>query len=210
LIAALPGFGNSFKSGPLATDGHMAGGTGTATLGTYNNNLFYGANGSFTYKAIIQIPAKNPSGGKGMILGRDGQNGSRGWDLKLGPTANTLAFALHGDPMSGSDNGYGAATTEDTDDDTLAELTLTIAVRNGDGAPVFTGTPSPTATVDGITCTIEGSVDLAFPNSVVTETDPPTGLPALPSGWEYRRFRLNASNGLSGSGFLRVGVAPQP
>jgi hypothetical protein len=50
-------------------------------------------------------------------------------------------------------------------------------------------------------------LSLAFPASVVTETTAPTGLPALPSGWEYRRFRLNASNGLPDKGFLRARVS---
>ena len=85
-------------------------------------------------------------------------------------------------------------------------MTLTLAVRNGSSSPVFTGSPSPSATVDGITYTIEGSLDLAFPGSAVSETAAPTGLPVLPAGWEYRRFRLDASNGLPDKGFLRVKV----
>jgi hypothetical protein len=61
--------------------------------------------------------------------------------------------------------------------------------------------------VDGITYIIEGSLDLVFPNSPVSETAPPTGLPALPAGWEYRRFRLDAFEGSAlPRGFLRVKV----
>ena len=92
------------------------------------------------------------------------------------------------------------------DADTLRELTLTLAVRNLAGAPVFAGSPSPTASVDGITYTIQGSLDLAFPNSAVSETSAPSGLPILPTGWEYRRFRLDASEGLPDKGFLRAKV----
>ena len=119
---------------------------------------------------------------------------------------NLAEFAFHGDPLNGANTGYQVSAIEDTDSDALKELTLTLAVRNGSGSPIFTGSPSPTATVDDITYTIEGSLDLNFPNSVVTETAAPTGLPALPTGWEYRRFRLDASNGLPGKGFLRAKI----
>jgi hypothetical protein len=120
---------------------------------------------------------------------------------------NLAEFAFNGNPLSGADNGYFRFNIEDTNSDTLKELTLTIAVRNGSGSPVFAGSPSPAASVDGITYAIEGSLSLVFPASVVTETTAPTGLPALPSGWEYRRFRLNASNGLPDKGFLRARVS---
>jgi hypothetical protein len=84
---------------------------------------------------------------------------------------------------------------------------LAIAVRNGSGSPTFSIASAPTASVDGITYTIEGSLDLVFPNSPVSETLPPTGLPALPVGWEYRRFRLDAFEGSAiPRGFLRVKV----
>jgi hypothetical protein len=35
-----------------------------------------------------------------------------------------------------------------------------------------------------------------------------TGLPAAPAGYEYRTFRLDASDGLPAKGFLRVQVTP--
>jgi len=120
---------------------------------------------------------------------------------------NLTEFALNGDPRSASNSGYLRVATEDTNGDGLKELTLTLAVRNGSGSPVFSGSPSPSATVDGITYTIEGSLDLAFPNSSVSETSVPSGLPALPSGWEYRRFKLDASSGLPGKGFLRARIS---
>ncbi len=120
---------------------------------------------------------------------------------------NLAEFAFNGNPLSGADNGYFRFNIEDTNSDNLKELTLTIAVRNGSGSPVFAGSPSPAAGIDGITYAIEGSLSLVFPGSVVTETTVPTGLPALPSGWEYRRFRLDASNGLPNKGFLRARVS---
>ena len=122
---------------------------------------------------------------------------------------NLAEFAFNGNPLSATDNGFQRLATEDTpaDGDALKELTLTLAVRNSSGAPVFSGSPSLTATVDGIVYTVEGSLDLNFPGSVVSETTAQGGLPALPGGYEYRRFRLNASNGLPGKGFLRARVS---
>jgi autotransporter-associated beta strand protein len=120
--------------------------------------------------------------------------------------ANLAEFAFNGDPLGAADSGLRAAL-KDTDGDSLAELTLTLAIRNGSGSPVFSTASSPTASVDGITYIIEGSLDLVFPNSPVSETAPPTGLPALPAGWEYRRFRLDAFEGSAlPRGFLRVKV----
>lgn len=137
-----------------------------------------------------------------------GANNSPTGDPDNDGSDNLSEFAFHGNPLGGSDSGFHRAATEDTaaDADTLKELTLTLAVRNGSGSPIFTASPSPTASVDGITYTIEGSPDLEFPGGVVTETAAPNGLPALPAGWEYRRFRLNGSNGLAGTGFLRAKV----
>jgi hypothetical protein len=98
------------------------------------------------------------------------------------------------------------------------ELTLIAAVR--DGAVFASGTGGvQTATLDGIVYAIEGSTDLVFPGSAVSvvgsasNTAPAaTGLPTLPgsSEWEYRTFKLDASEGLPGKGFLRVKVTAAP
>lgn len=116
---------------------------------------------------------------------------------------NLAEFALAGIPNSGSNNGYHVVATEDTDADLDKELTLTIAVRKAAGSPTFAGSPLTTS-VDGVTYTIEGSLDLNFPNSPVSEAPTATGPGGLPADWEYRRFRLDASEGLAGKGFLRV------
>jgi len=124
-------------------------------------------------------------------------------------TNNLAEFALNGTPNDGTKNGYRVVAIEDTDADTLKELTLTIAVRKGGGSPVFTGTPL-SATSDGVKYTIEGSLDLVFPSSVVSEASPASGPGGLPADYEYRRFRLDASEGLGSKGFLRVKTAPAP
>jgi len=86
-------------------------------------------------------------------------------------------------------------------------LLLTIAVRTG--TPAFTGSPSPSATQDGFTVTVEGSTDLtSFPTIVDPVTAVTTGQPAAPAGYEYRSFSLRGSNGLPTRGYLRVKVAP--
>ncbi len=124
-------------------------------------------------------------------------------------TNNLAEFALNGTPNNGSKSGYHTIAIEDTDADTQKELTLTIAVRKTGGSPVFAGSPL-SATVDGVKYTIEGSLDLVFPASAASEASPATGPGGLSADYEYRRFRLDASEGLAGKGFLRVKTAPTP
>lgn len=127
-----------------------------------------------------------------------------------GDGVNNLAeFALNGEPNSNTNNGYHTMAIEDTNADTKKELTLTIAVRKGSVAPVFTGSPL-SATSDGVKYTIEGSLDLGFPSSAVSEATPATGPAGLPAAYQYRRFRLVASEGLAGKGFLRVKTEAAP
>ncbi len=117
---------------------------------------------------------------------------------------NYLEFALGGNPDDGADNSRVYRIIADSNADTQDELLLTIAVRSG--TPAFAGNPSPSATHDGYTYTIEGSTTLeSFPLVVtpVAVIDP--GTPA-PAGYEYRTFRLEGSNGLPDKGFLRVKV----
>jgi hypothetical protein len=51
-----------------------------------------------------------------------------------------------------------------------------------------------------------GLASFSAPVSVVTPVT--TGLPAAPAGYEYRTFRLDGSDGLPSTGFLRVQVSP--
>ncbi|MFC7337782.1 sulfatase [Haloferula chungangensis] len=112
---------------------------------------------------------------------------------------NLLEFALNGNPTSGSDSGAVFSTLTDADGDRLKELVLTLAVRNLGGSPNFGAGASgeQTATVDGLVYSVAGSFNLTNFSSKVSETAPVTGsLPPPPSGWEYRSFRLDASQGL--------------
>ncbi len=137
----------------------------------------------------------------------------------VGPTAdpdgdgyqNSLEFALGGVPNDASNNPKVYQLIGDSSDaGTASELMMTIAVRNG--TPVFAGTPSPSATQDGYTYTVQGSQTLStFTSAVSVVTPVTTGLPAAPTGYTYRTFSLDASNTLTGTanrGFMRVNVTP--
>ena len=136
------------------------------------------------------------------IVGKTADPDGDGYD-------NLAEFALNGDPANGANNGYHIVAIEDTNANSQKELTITIAVRKVGGSLVFAGSPL-SATSDGVKYTIEGSLNLAFPTSAVSEALPAAGPGGLPSDYEYRRFRLDASEGLTGKGFLRVKTEPAP
>ena len=117
---------------------------------------------------------------------------------------NVLEFGLGGNPNGGGDL---AKTYPLTNDGTATrKLLLTLAVRAG--TPAFAGSPSPSATSEGITYAILGGLGLTQWDSTVSVVTPPqtAGLPAAPAGYEYRTFKLNAADGLPSKGFLRVRV----
>ncbi|MEK7954209.1 beta strand repeat-containing protein [Luteolibacter soli] len=137
-------------------------------------------------------------------------DGAPGADKDGDGQINSVEFALGGSPVSGQNNAkiYSLAADSGVDVDSNSEAILTIAVRTG--TPAFAGTPSPTATQDGYTYTIEGSTTLGAFTTVVTPTPAPVtaGLPAAPTGYEYRSFSLAGSNGVPTRGFMRVVVTP--
>ena len=123
--------------------------------------------------------------------------------------SNLVEFALKGDPTVSSSAGLTALSTLDLTGPVGRELALTLAVRSG---ARFSGSPFPSATIDGVRYTIEGSLDLDSHAAGVIEaplalTPPVTGLPGLVgSGWEYHTFILQHSDGLPDRGFLRVQI----
>jgi endo-1,4-beta-xylanase len=134
-------------------------------------------------------------------------------DVDFDGCPNYLEFALHGNPVDASNQGLTAPLIQDSSAPAGDELTLVAAIRNG---ALFRSQPDGTlaATVDGMTYTIEGSLDVIFPSEAVSSTGPAaiapaaTGLPDLTgSDWEYHIFKLNTSEGLPGRGFLRIKVA---
>jgi fibronectin-binding autotransporter adhesin len=123
---------------------------------------------------------------------------------------NLAEFAFNGDPADSSDKGYVYGFTADSNGDSAPEFVLTIAVR--DSTDAFSAANSPVANnpLDGITYTIEGSTTLdgfATKVNVVPTNIVPGWAPAAPGGgYQYRSFSLDGSNGLPGTGFLRVKV----
>lgn len=113
--------------------------------------------------------------------------------------ANAVEFALGSAPNNGSSSANIRSSVADGNQG--KELKMTIAVRSG--TPVFAGSPSPTATVDGVTYTIQGSASLGTFDAAVTPVANPTGLPDAPAGYEYRSFSLDNTGA---KGFLRVQV----
>ena len=141
------------------------------------------------------------------VIGRDADPDGDG-------QSNKVEFALGGDPGDASNNAKVYLLTGDTGGDSQDEVLITAAVRDGGdgvgGAPVFSGAPSPMASVDGCELTVQGTLDLAGFDSAVSILATPVvdDLPTAPAGYEYRSFSLDASNGFPSRGFLRIEVTP--
>jgi fibronectin-binding autotransporter adhesin len=112
---------------------------------------------------------------------------------------NAIEFLIGGDPTSFSDQGRLWVGTSGS------QLVLSLAIR-GESTD-FSGTPSPSATVEGIECRIQGSLDLLDFTSPVSDTALviPSGWPLTPpAGFSFHSFKLDASAGLTGKGFMRL------
>ncbi len=157
---------------------------------------------------LAVVERSTPFEGWAILKGLDGTAGKENGpanDPDPDGASNMEEFAFNGNPLSGSDNGIRNLFTADTSHPgTDKELVLTIAVRSG--APGFTGSPAPASAVDGVTYSVDGSLNLSAFTSTVSIVDPiTTGLPDLTgSGYEYRSFSLDGSAGLPGKGFLRA------
>ncbi|MCX6876832.1 MAG: MBG domain-containing protein [Verrucomicrobia bacterium] len=129
---------------------------------------------------------------------------------------NLAEFAFNGDPCNPASSGlFDRRVAAGADGNRDPELTFTCAVRRS-STVIFPLTGVQTATIDGITYTIQGSLNLAggwdSPVACSGKSDTPpvgSGLPDLTgTGWEYRTF--SAFNGLPDKGFLRARVAAAP
>ena len=120
---------------------------------------------------------------------------------------NLKEFAFDGNPLSGT--GDKKFQLEVIEISTEEYLTMTFPVFTGTS---FTGTPSPSGTQDGLTYTIQGTLDLNDWTEDLIEVTPAdsTGLPPLSPGWEYRSFRTSAAISSPGNAFLRIGIAEVP
>jgi len=108
--------------------------------------------------------------------------------------------------MSAADNGMIHVGTENSTFYGGKVLVLTVAVRAGTPAEWTDNT----ATIDGLTYTIEGGTTLDNFNSsgtIVGPFDNNTYAPDISTqGYEWRRFVLTGSVGLGSKGFLRARV----
>ena len=119
---------------------------------------------------------------------------------------NLAEFALGGDPLVAGDHGTSEIRVADTpaDGDADAELSLTLEVRAG--ASFVADGFDLTAALDGVRYRVSGSLALPGFTAAVQELAPALAGPAPSPGYERRTFRLVASNGLPGPGYLRIQV----
>lgn len=170
---------------------------------------------NITLKAAGTYSPSTPFQDWALASGLDGTAGKENGpndDPDKDGVPNLQEFAFGANPLSGSSTGLVSVVTADTNSDTQKELLITLAVRTG-GA--FAGSPSPTATRDGIIYQIQGSADLSSFNATVegplAAPVLPSSLPASPpSGYEYLTFRLAGSSGLPSRGFLRASATESP
>jgi fibronectin-binding autotransporter adhesin len=140
-------------------------------------------------------------------FGLTGEDAAPGADPDKDGRSNLLEFAFDESPISGNQAGKSRTAVANVEGQNLWVLTLPVR----DGA-IFSGSHSKSATVDGITYTIQGSNDLSTYDQVVSELVPAAsaGLPAPRAGWSYRSFRLEGPVGGPSSrgprGFLRAGA----
>ncbi len=199
--------------------------TSTSPVALRIAHIHPGAAASFTATAIIDnvtlalsgsyVPSDTPFETWALANGLDGTPGKEDGptdDPDADGVSNLDEFAFGSDPLDAASRGLVALATADTDADTEPELLLTLAVRSG---ATFAGSPTPSATVDGLLYEVEGSLDLS--DFTATVEGPlaspviPTGLPATPpTGYEYQTFRLAGSNGLPSRGFLRARATEAP
>lgn len=128
--------------------------------------------------------------------------------------SNQFEFAFGGNPEQAAVKGLWTQYIQNAGDTATRALTLIVATLRGVSfSATADGSQTGPVPASGFSYIIEGSLDLAFPNSRVShlgvsDTVPgETGLPDLTgTGWEYHTFRLDASIGLPDKGFLRASI----
>jgi hypothetical protein len=159
---------------------------------------------SSTGEVMAQAPSVYDEWLKGYPGITDAGKALSGADADGDGAINLVEFAFGGDPTNGADSGFKSVATVDADNNSIADLTLSVQVR-ADAVFSLSGGKLVSNLVDGIVYEIEGSTDLIDWASVVSEvTAIPSETPA--DGYVFKTFRLDAAEGLQGKGFLRAVV----
>jgi autotransporter-associated beta strand protein len=186
------------------------GASGSGADPTHTDDTHFAGNGTLTVTSGGTVSTYDIWA---TAKGLNSTNSGAGQDPDNDGANNLAEFAFDGDPLSAADGGLFFIETKDNGDgDSDKELTFTCAVRRS--ALAFAATPdgAQSATIDGVTYTIEGDLDLSGTwdsavSSIGKSDTPPagSGLPDLTGkDWEYRTF--SAFNALPTKGFLRAKV----
>jgi alpha-L-fucosidase len=117
---------------------------------------------------------------------------------------NLFEFALNEDPAN--PQASGKTLLRPSSGIGNHPFIFTFPARSG---AVFSGSPSPSATIDGLVYQVQGSHDLDGFDAPMVETSPNTdGMPALDPGWNYHGFQLAGED--IPSGFFRVHLTSDP
>lgn len=202
----------------LASSSSFVTGTFTATDAGYMDIYVRNSTGEANFPVGINAYVLRSAAGGGDT---DGDGIPDEWETANGtdPNTNDAAadsdgdgitnfgeFAFNGSPLNGSNKGLSTSSLTDTNANGQKELTLTIAVRAG---AVFTPNAdgSQRATSGGVAYTVRGSLNLAAFGSEVTHVGSiASGDPA----YDLHTFRLAASEGLVGKGFLQASAVKAP
>lgn len=120
--------------------------------------------------------------------------------------SNFEEFAFGSDPTLARSANTRQLSLLDVDQDGKKDLVLTLALRCGASFSA-SGGDLVSAAVDGVIYRIEGSRDLLNFNSSVTEVTPARSSATLPTGYEWRSFRLLSTSSDPARGFLRASAS---
>lgn len=171
-----------------------------AALLNLNNNF-----ATVTNLSVVQVDAYSTwAGDQGLTNEPDSLPDA---DPDQDGRTNLQEFALATDPGSGNHGDtYPAVGDPDGAGPQSSAFIMTIAVRSG--AEFSASGGDQEAFKDGVNYRVEGSFDLATWTLAVSEVTPNStftaNLPELPSGWEYRSFRVPGQTADTQRAFLRL------